>query len=538
MDTIKVNIDDVILFNPQPADGVWSWTGPNNFKNPGRQLTINNIQLQQGGVYTAKYISPDGCISVHDFMISLNSCTPTDITTDIAVNGIFLNSSDAVSVNVGSYLLIAPKQNDGLWKWTGPDGFTSTSNKISFLGIDVKQAGKYSATYYNANGCRSTKDISVTVNGSELCSTPIIPYVQVNGGNWLSVNYATVTSGGSFTFGPQPNDGGSWTWTGPGSFTSTSRQNTISEFNDTKAGIYSAIYTNSIGCISVLDFIVGKNNCTPVSITPTIKVNSVLSSRTDSIIVNSGSNISIELPVSSNDGILSWTGPNGLKADSSKMNLNNILNWSEGKFVATFISKDGCQSSQTINISVTGDDYCGTPIIPFIQVGTGKSINTDTATVSVGGKITFGPHPIIENSWNWYWTCPQITSNTNKRVLVIDAFSAVKSGIYKAIYVNAAGCMSFRNFNIKLKTATDIVNINENDKISFFPNPVVDVLTITNISFNTNINITNLAGQTMLSAKSTNMNHEVIMDVSKLKPGIYLINVENDSKQSFKFLKN
>jgi hypothetical protein len=56
--------------------------------------------------------------------------------------------------------------------------------------------------------------------------TPVVitPYIQVNGGAWTNINSVTVSSGTTVNLGPQPLTGGTWSWTGPNGFTSTSRE--------------------------------------------------------------------------------------------------------------------------------------------------------------------------------------------------------------------------------------------------------------------------------------------------------------------------
>jgi hypothetical protein len=84
--------------------------------------------------------------------------------------------------------------------------------------------------------------------------TAIQPYLSVNGGAWQTVTSASLAVGGSVTIGPQPLSGGSWRWAGPNSFSSTSRQITISNIQTNQGGGYSATYTNAAGCNSSLTF--------------------------------------------------------------------------------------------------------------------------------------------------------------------------------------------------------------------------------------------------------------------------------------------
>jgi len=80
------------------------------------------------------------------------------------------------------------------------------------------------------------------------CSpTPITPYLQVNGGAWVPAANTNVAVGGTLALGPQPLTGGSWSWTGPDGFTSTSRQVTITDIQTAQAGTYTATYVNACG---------------------------------------------------------------------------------------------------------------------------------------------------------------------------------------------------------------------------------------------------------------------------------------------------
>lgn len=83
--------------------------------------------------------------------------------------------------------------------------------------------------------------------------TAIVPYIQVNGGAWAQTATATVASGSAVNLGPQPLTGGSWSWTGPNGYTSTSRQiNNIPL--GTGVNTYVATYTNSSGAKSTQTF--------------------------------------------------------------------------------------------------------------------------------------------------------------------------------------------------------------------------------------------------------------------------------------------
>ncbi|MGS2765043.1 T9SS type A sorting domain-containing protein [Sinomicrobium sp. M5D2P9] len=80
--------------------------------------------------------------------------------------------------------------------------------------------------------------------------TTITPYVQIDNGTWQQTASAGLDAGGTVKFGPQPIEGGSWSWSGPNGFSASTREVTISNIQANQAGSYEATYTNSGGCQS------------------------------------------------------------------------------------------------------------------------------------------------------------------------------------------------------------------------------------------------------------------------------------------------
>lgn len=129
------------------------------------------------------------------------------------------------------------------------------------------------------------ENASCVINGSaaqrQQCSggistgctgTNINPFAQVNGGAWQNVAAVTVSAGGSVRFGPQPASGGSWRWSGPNGFSSTSREITITNVQSVRAGNYVATYTNTSNCQSTRTFSItvsggGNGNCGTSTVT-------------------------------------------------------------------------------------------------------------------------------------------------------------------------------------------------------------------------------------------------------------------------------
>lgn len=140
------------------------------------------------------------------------------------------------------------------------------NNGTSFV-IPSAMAGSYTDAYTNspvtlisgATQSLTNYQYIVLKSGSSCTPTAITPYVAVNGGAFTQTASATLTAGGSVTFGPQPLTGGSWSWSGPNGYTSTSREITLSNVQTNQSGNYIATHTNASGCQSTQTFTVTVN---------------------------------------------------------------------------------------------------------------------------------------------------------------------------------------------------------------------------------------------------------------------------------------
>ena len=91
-------------------------------------------------------------------------------------------------------------------------------------------------------------------NGYSFCDPdPIIPYVKIGRGGWSNVTSFFINIGDVIDFGPQAG-GGSWSWSGPNGFTSSSREINLTINNESQGGTYTATFTNRCGAQSTQDW--------------------------------------------------------------------------------------------------------------------------------------------------------------------------------------------------------------------------------------------------------------------------------------------
>jgi streptogramin lyase len=167
---------------------------------------------------------------------------------DYELDGGAWQNVSSLTVNYGDTVNLGPQPvSGGSWSWGGPNGFTSSSRQIDGIPLTLP-SNVFTATYTNPVGVTSTETFTIAV-----APTTITPYIEVNGGVWQATNSVTVAVGSTVNLGPQPGSGGTWSWSGPGGFSSSARQINVIPLSE-GANTYVATYTNPAGVTSVETF--------------------------------------------------------------------------------------------------------------------------------------------------------------------------------------------------------------------------------------------------------------------------------------------
>lgn len=232
------------------------------------------------------------------------------------------------------------------------DAAGNVSYMIGFLSdlIDVNSARPLSANLLSKEGAQAAFDWWYRYNGGSGCTpSSITPYVQVNDGAWQQVTSLTVSTGTKAVFGPQPLNGGSWSWSGPGGFSAATREITLNNIQTSHAGEYVATYTNASGCASISIFTLGV--CSPTEITPYSRVNDGGWDQSLTLNALAGDNIMMG-PQPLTGGSWNWSGPGGFTAATREISLNNLHASHAGDYIATYTNAAGCQSKTTFVVTV------------------------------------------------------------------------------------------------------------------------------------------------------------------------------------------
>jgi choice-of-anchor A domain-containing protein len=136
-------------------------------------------------------------------------------------------------------------------------GNANTAGIFLSMGGEIQiTAGNHTSEFISGSklilDCNNTT-VTAPACGGAPAGTPIVPYIQSCGGAWQQISSITVAKGSAVNLGPQPLSVGSWSWTGPNGFTSTSREIDNIPLS-TGSNVFVATYTNPSGVQSTQTF--------------------------------------------------------------------------------------------------------------------------------------------------------------------------------------------------------------------------------------------------------------------------------------------
>ncbi len=220
--------DTLRLFGNSTSSSVnYSWTGPNGFTSTLQNPIIPNTSSVNAGNYILAATLTTGCATVTDTeVVNINAIPSTPAAS----------SNSPVCVGAAINLSAVSGTSGVTYVWTGPAGFSSTSQTPSRTPAATNHTGSYSVRA-SLNGCLSpSASTNVIVN-----PIPASPTAGSNSavctGSTLLLTASTVTNA-------------SYSWTGPNGFTSTLQNPSRIGMTAADAGTYSVVSVIN-GCQSV-----------------------------------------------------------------------------------------------------------------------------------------------------------------------------------------------------------------------------------------------------------------------------------------------
>ena len=226
---------------------------------------------------------------------------------------------------------------DGLWSVVGSLPKNTTAWVVNVHSATLIASSDFK---YDAEFGAEVEDDSV-----------IIPYYKVNDqARFWSTNTVNLWEGDSVFFAPNPNSGGSWSWTGPNNYTHDARKMTLSDVGAEVSGYYTATYIDDAGNSYSFTFNVVVSSL-PSEIKAYSKVNSDRWLVEDMLDLSAGDHLSFA-PHPNYGGSWAWTGPNGFTGNTRGIQLTDMKIEDTGYYVATHTNDEGMVSYQIYDVEV------------------------------------------------------------------------------------------------------------------------------------------------------------------------------------------
>ena len=369
---------------------------------PAIASTTNSASgLSSGSIYTVTVKDLNNCITTK----TLSVIQPTSAVNSVAVG---ISSVTCFGASTGSAQVNASGGTPG-YTYSWSPSVSSTTNTASAL-----SAGIFTATVKDANGCISTKTISITQPTS---AVSVAATTQTNvlcfGGN--SGTASLIAAGGT--------PGYTYSWT-PSVLSTT---NTASGLG---IGNYTATIKDAKGCIRTQTFSITQPPILNATVTNTSTSNCGLANGSATITTTGGTP----------SYTYSWSPPAPFPTYTSTSAITNSL--PAGNNNLTVFDGNGC--TYTLTASITN------PTAPSVTVSTNSVLCNGQASGSAS-VIASGGTPAYSYTW----------SNSSNSTSI----SSLTAGNYSIVVMDASLCQSTQTFVINeptvLATAiSNIINVN------------------------------------------------------------------------------
>jgi subtilisin-like proprotein convertase family protein len=328
-------------------------------------------------------------------------------------------------------------------------------------------AGSYNVTVTETGGCTAT-DTFVVNNSSSFTSFGIASNDTCNSGvGAIDLNVA----GGSAPI--------TYSW---------SNGATTEDISNLTLGIYTVTITDAVGCSDVI----------------TYTVNNISTFSTSSIVTDDSCNLAIgaiDVTLTGGSTPYTYSWSNGASTE-------DISSLSSGTYTLTITDASGCSDVVTFVVNNNSN---------FSSSGLVSNASCSTCADGSIDITALGDAP-----YSYLW------SNGSS---LEDAAGLLPGGYYVIITGNS-GCTDSLYFTVNYATSID--ELSTNWFVNIYPNPTKDEFTL-DYNFNTPSNVkffvSNILGEIVHQDLITNKSGEVKVDVRKMNPGIYFLQLISKNKR-------
>lgn len=326
----------------------YSWTGPNNFHSPEEIPAIPNFNNNLAGEYKLEATFTGACQAKYNKSFFIRPADKINLFLSAAT----VHATLGQNIYIEGYFASTGKYK---YSWQGPNNFLSGNVILYIQDFNKTKQGKYTLTL-DTPGCKENSTASVDLI---LDSTTIVEPIK-------SIKVFTDSTQEKYCKGSTVRlvaydnsnfvlSGTSYSWTGPNGFTSNKAVAYVSDFNESKSGIYIVTVSNEMGSATGT-----------VAIT-LMKAPQISLSDTLKICEGSGGSTSFPTFLPSAyyrqrlNGIYSsvnmtetyeWTGPNNFKSNSGNLVLTKFNKSQAGEYELKVTFSGGCDGIARKKIQV------------------------------------------------------------------------------------------------------------------------------------------------------------------------------------------
>jgi hypothetical protein len=338
-----VCVGQPIVISVSPAFSSYSWTKDNVFKSSSQNPTISASAVSgDAGTYKVLVTDVNGCTAIATTSVIVNELpVPTATNTGPVCVG------TSVTVKAIGGTNYSWKDNTG--------AFIGATADVIIPNAVTGNAGIYTVTVTNVNGCVGTATTEVKVNTNP--NPTITPIVAICLGTSYQLNVSGIT-------------GNTYAWSGSG-FTSTEQNPTVTP-TPTTAGTYTYFVT-----------VQGVGGCTAAIATTNVTVKPLPTATATSDVTCTGGIIKL---TATGNGTFNWTGKNNFSATGAVVTIPDASVDNAGIYTVT-ITNNGCTATATTIVTVQ-------PVI-LIPPSVYAICKSSTATIETNFTAT---------GTNWLWT--------------------------------------------------------------------------------------------------------------------------------------
>nr|MBA3663803.1 gliding motility-associated C-terminal domain-containing protein [Bacteroidota bacterium] len=278
----------------------YNWSGPNGFSSGTANPTIANVTLAANGIYT---------------LIATAGTCSNSTTQSVTVNPLPVPTATSNSAVCANTAINFTGTGGTTYTWTGP-GFNNTQQNPTITSASAANAGTYTLTVSDVNGCIKSATTNVVVNP--------LPVVVVNN--------PTACVNQSLSFNSAGGTG--YAWSGPSAFSSNIQNPVIPNATIGMSGGYTVVVTSAASCTASA---VSNATVVPLPI-PSIGSNTPCAGASLNLNATGGTSYS-------------WTGPNGFVSGAQNPSINNVSLAANGMYSLT-VTVGMCSSNASASVTI------------------------------------------------------------------------------------------------------------------------------------------------------------------------------------------